>query len=676
MKGKVKALFLQSSKNEFMKSIKNGLWFVLIFFCFFSSAQQVNKETLLTIDGKNYEAGTFIKFYLKNIDIVQDKKQKDINNYLELYIDYRLKLLQAYELELDKKDSYIKDIQSTRSNLAQPYLTDNNATESLTREAYERSKQLINASHILIKLSSNAVPADTLKAWNKIQNIYKELQAGAAFGVLARTKSEGPSAGNDGMVGWFTSFSMVYEFETAAYQTPVGNYSKPFRTDFGYHIVYINDKKPNPGEVTVAHIMTIDKKGVSENTAQTRIKELYQQLQDGVAFEELAKEFSDDANSANRGGKLNKFGIGGIDETFAAAALEIENVGSYTQPIQTKYGWHIIKLLDKHPMKTYEEQEKELQEKIKKSPRSRIISDAFINKIKQQYQINENLKLAKEIYPLVNDSLLMAGNFVFDKTQKATNSKLFNIQETTYTLTDFLNYVEQNQSKGNAAFTTKKQLLDHLYKNFISQKVLSYYEDNLERDNEDFRFLYNEFKEGFLVFDLIETKIWNKADNDTTGQQQYYNAHKENYMWQRRLDLDLTQSTTEQVAQQVRKMLQEQMSIDAIKEKLNTDNKTKVIITSQVVEESYDKLPKGFQVKLGVSNVYRDKGDNFYKVINLKEIIEPSLKSLEESRGRVINDYKQELEKEWINSLREGRDIKINKKTLEKVTTQINKQLD
>lgn len=676
MKGKVKALFLQSSKNEFMKSIKNGLWFVLIFFCFFSSAQQVNKETLLTIDGKNYEAGTFIKFYLKNIDIVQDKKQKDINNYLELYIDYRLKLLQAYELELDKKDSYIKDIQSTRSNLAQPYLTDNNATESLTREAYERSKQLINASHILVKLSSNAVPADTLKAWNKIQNIYKELQAGAAFGVLARTKSEGPSAGNDGMVGWFTSFSMVYEFETAAYQTPVGNYSKPFRTDFGYHIVYINDKKPNPGEVTVAHIMTIDKKGVSENTAQTRIKELYQQLQDGVAFEELAKEFSDDANSANRGGKLNKFGIGGIDETFAAAALEIENVGSYTQPIQTKYGWHIIKLLDKHPMKTYEEQEKELQEKIKKSPRSRIISDAFINKIKQQYQINENLKLAKEIYPLVNDSLLMAGNFVFDKTQKATNSKLFNIQETTYTLTDFLNYVEQNQSKGNAAFTTKKQLLDHLYKNFISQKVLSYYEDNLERDNEDFRFLYNEFKEGFLVFDLIETKIWNKADNDTTGQQQYYNAHKENYMWQRRLDLDLTQSTTEQVAQQVRKMLQEQMSIDAIKEKLNTDNKTKVIITSQVVEESYDKLPKGFQVKLGVSNVYRDKGDNFYKVINLKEIIEPSLKSLEESRGRVINDYKQELEKEWINSLREGRDIKINKKTLEKVTTQINKQLD
>jgi peptidyl-prolyl cis-trans isomerase SurA len=659
-----------------MKSINNGLWLIVLLFCFFGNAQQINNEILLTIDGKNYDAGTFIKFYLKNIDIVQDKKQKDINNYLELYIDYRLKLLQAYELELDKKDSYIKDIQSTRSNLAQPYLTDYTATESLTREAYERSKQLINASHILVKLSSNEAPADTLKAWNKIQDIYKELEAGANFGMLARTKSEGPSAGNEGMVGWFTSFSMVYEFETAAYGTAVGSYSKPFRTDFGYHIVHVNDKKPNPGQVTVAHIMTIDKKGVSENTAQTRIKELYQQLQDGVAFEELAREFSDDANSANRGGKLNKFGIGGIDETFATAALGIEKVGSYIEPVQTNYGWHIIKLLDKHPLKTYEEQEKELQEKIKKSPRSRIISDSFISKIKQQYQISEDLKLTKEVYPLVNESQIMAGNYVIDKTQKATNSKLFSIQETNYTINDFLIYLEQNQSKGTTAFTTKKQLLDQLYENFISQKVLSYYEDNLERDNEDFKFLYNEFKEGFLVFDLIETKIWNKANNDTIGQQQYYNAHKENYMWQRRLDIDLTQSTTEQVALEVRKMLQDQMSIEAIKEKLNTDNKSQVIITSQLVEETYDKFPKGFQVKPGVSSVYQDPGDNFYKVINVKEIIEPSFKSLEESRGRVINDYKQELEKKWINSLREGRDIKINKKTLEKLITQINKQLD
>ncbi|WP_292889186.1 peptidylprolyl isomerase [Nonlabens sp.] len=661
-------------KNK--KYTKALLGMAVVLFSALSYAQQLKDATFLSIDGTDYDAGTFMKFYFKNIDIVQEESQKDIDNYLDLYIDYRLKLQQAYELGLDKKDAHIRDIQNTRSSLSQPFLTDHKVTERLVKEGYKRGLQQVNASHILIKISRGASPTDTLMAWNRIQAIYKELQQGADFGSLARAKSEGPSAGNEGNIGWFGAFVMAYEFETAAYETPVASFSKPIRTDFGYHIVYVNDKRPNPGEVTVAHIMTYDQQGEGEQTAATRIQEIYQQLEEGKSFEELAREFSDDENSAARGGRLNKFGTGGIDETFANAAFELQEKGAYTRPLETKYGWHIIQLLEKHPLKTFEDLENELKDKIQKSPRSRKITEAFTNQLKKQYQIPEKLVLPKKVYNIVNDSLIMSGTYVYDKNQNANTNELFKIRATTYTVSNFLSYVEQKQLKDFTYYADKKEKIDAFYDAFVTEKIISYYDSNLERDNEDFRFLYNEFKEGFLVFDLIETQIWNKADNDSVGQQNYYNRYKDKYAWKRRLDIDLTQSTSKEVAQKVRGMLQEGIPLDSIKARLNVDNTTKVIISSGIVEETYARLPKDFEPQLGVSKVYHSDGDSFYKVIQVNEIIESTLKTIEEARGRVINDYKQELEKNWIEELRKGHQIEVDKEVFQKVKAQIQKQLD
>tara|TARA_R110000850_G_scaffold160212_3_gene284489 strand:- start:2690 stop:4687 length:1998 start_codon:yes stop_codon:yes gene_type:complete len=660
----------------YIKYKKSLLGIAVLLFSLVSYAQKIEDATFLTIDGMDYDAGTFMKFYFKNIDIVQDEEQKDIDNYLDLYIDYRLKLQQAYELELDKKESHIRDIQSTRSSLAQPYLTDNKVTASLVKEGYERGLQQVSASHILIKISRGASPSDTLMAWNRIEAIYKELQQGADFGSLARTKSEGPSAGNEGGLGWFGAFVMAYEFETVAYETPVGTFSKPIRTDFGYHIVYVNDKRADPGEVTVAHIMTFDKQEEGEQTAASRIQEIYQQLEEGRSFEELAREFSDDENSAARGGRLDKFGTGGIDETFANAAFELQEKGAYSKPVETKYGWHIVQLLEKHPLKTFDELERELRDKIQKSPRSRKITEAFTGQLKKQYQVPGKLVLPKEVYDLVNDSLILERKYVFDKNQPANTTELFKIRETNYTIANFLSYVEQKQLKEFTFYANKKEKLDAFYEAFVTEKIISYYDSNLERDNEDFRFLYNEFKEGFLVFDLIETQIWNKADNDSVGQQDYYNRYKGKYTWKRRLDIDLTQSTSEEVALEVRKMLQQGIATDSIKARLNVDNKTKVMISSGIVEDTYHRLPDDFEVQLGVSKVHHDDGDSFYKVIQVNEIIEPSVKNIEESRGRVINDYKQELEKNWIEDLRKGHQIEIHRKVFQKVKAQIKTQLD
>lgn len=658
-----------------MKSINSLLCLIALLFITGINAQSWNEKTMLTIDGTDFDAGTFMKFYFKNIDIVQEEEQKDVDNYLELYIDYRLKLQQAYDLGLDQKEDHLNDIKGTRSSLAQPYLTDNTVTESLIKEGYEREKEQINASHILIKVSRGASPSDTLKAWNRIQEIYNQLQEGADFATLARTKSEGPSAGNEGKVGWFGPFRMAYEFETASYETPVNSFSKPTRTDFGYHIVYVNERRPNPGELTVAHIMTFDKKDADQKTAANRIQELYAQLKEGKRFEELAREFSDDLNTAPRGGKLNRFGIGGIDETFANAAYKLQEIGYYSKPIETRFGWHIIKLLEKHPLEDFKELEKELKDKLKNSPRSRKITESFTNKLKKQYNVPQDLKLPKEVYTLLEDSLIMTGKFKLDEKRKSNNNLLFNIKETNFSITDFLTYSEKKQLKDATVYSSKVEKLDAFYQAFITEKIIEYYDTNLERDNEEFRFLYNEFKEGFLVFDLIETQVWQKADNDSIGQENYYNTHKNDYKWERRIDIDLTQSISREAASEVREMLLQGVATDSIKSRLNVDNKTKVIVSSGKVEETYNRLPDGFEVKLGVSDIYHEDGDSFYKVISVKEIIEPTFKTLEEARGRVINDYKQELEKNWIDNLRKGHKIKIHKKVLKKVKAEIQKQL-
>lgn len=635
------------------------------------TAQKLEDKTLLTIDGKNYDAGTFMRVYSKNLDIVKDESQKDIDNYIELYIDYRLKLMQAYELKLEEEDAYKKELLNHRTTLAQGYLTDNQVTDALVQEAYDRSKVELKGRHILIMVEQSAPPQDTLKAWNRIQDIKRELDKGADFATVAKAKSEDPGASNGGDLGWFGPFRMVYEFETAAYNTTPGNYSKPFRTDFGYHIVKIEEKRPARGEVTVAHIMTFDPKESEEKTAAKRIQDIYKQLQETGKFEELAREFSDDLNSANQGGKLNKFGTGGINSIkFEDVAFGLKASDEISQPFESEYGWHIVKLMEKHPVQPFEELKKPLAEKIKKSPRARRITTAFTDKLKKQYKVTINDAELKAIKSNVTDSVL-SGTWANTKDYKNYNTPVMNMTGKSWTAGDFYTYLETQQKKDYTPYKTKEAKIQAAFDGYVESNLIDFYDQNLERDNKDFAFVYNEYKEGILLFNLLENKIWNRAKEDSLGQQQYFEANKEKYIWKRRLDLVLTQNTTEDAAKQVKQMLEKNMPLQEIKDALNTDGRTKVMVSSGTVEENYNRLPDNFKVQLGVSDVYSDDTTNFFKVIQVKEIIEPKAKTLDEARGSVINDYQQQLEKDWLSSLRDGHSIKIDTKVLKEVKAKL-----
>ena len=659
-----------------MKSL-NAVTGLLIFLAsFFVTAQELEDRTLLTIDGKDYDAGTFMKVYLKNLDIVQDESQKDVDNYLDLYIKYRLKLQQAYDLGLQNDEEYKKELKNYRSSLAQNYLTDTEVTDQLIREVYDRSLEEVNASHILVKVGRGAEPADTLKAYNKILEIKKELDAGADFAKVAREKSEGPSAGNAGELGWFGPFRMVYQFEDAAYETPKGKYTDPFRTDFGYHILKVNDRRKSRGEVTVAHIMTFDRQPDSTKTAESRIREIYKQLEEGKSFEELAREFSDDLRTAKEGGKLQRFGTGGINSpVFVDAALAMDEIGSYTEPIKSKYGWHIIKLLEKHPPKSFEQQEKQLRQKITKSPRARKITQSFIAKLQEKYNAEVDVTIDDEMLETVGDSIMQRA-WNYEPGAEHSDQELFTIQNQSYTKKDFYVFAEERQKKDMKQYTTKREKLESLLDAFVEESFINYYDKHLERDNKDFAFIYNEFKEGILLFNLMEKKIWGKAKQDTVALKNYYNNNKQKYQWKRRLDIILTQNTSQETAEKVQEFLRQGVEIYSIKEKLNVEGRTKTIISSGTVEEDYSRLPDNFEIKSGVSKIYHEKEDSFYKVIMVKEIMEPTIKTFDEAIGAVINDYQQVLEKEWESSLEEGHDIKVQKRTLRKVKKEIAAQTD
>lgn len=650
--------------------------FVFLFICLSSvcNAQKLEDKTLLTIDGNEYDAGTFLKVYLKNLDIVQDDSQKDMDNYLQLYIDYRLKLMQARELGLQNGDAYQQELASYRKSLAESYLTDNEVTESLVQEAYRRMNQEVNASHILIKVTRTATPADTLKAYEKIQTLVQRIQKGEDFATVARRESEDGSSASGGDLGWFGPFRMVDEFENAAYETKVGQLSPIFRTDFGYHILKVNAVRKAPGDVTVSHIMTYNQSADTTASAQERIFEIYEQLERGEDFATMAREFSEDINSARDGGALPRFGTGGLGAPeFEQAAFEMTEVNSFSKPVQTKYGWHIIKLLEKYPVPSFKDSEASLREQIKNSPRSRKITASFTNKLLNNYGVQlPKIGSYTSYFSQVTDSL-MRGNWKYEG-QKTKPKKLFIIKDQTYTVDDFYEFVSKKQLKDYRQYGSLEEKLQVYYKDFVDASLINYYDKNLERDNKDFAFIFGEYKEGLLLFDLMEKKVWEEAKNDSIGQLDYYNNNQEKYLWKRRMDLLLTQSTTEQVAQQVRELLLQDKTIEEIKEQINENGATKVMSSTGIVEESYSRLPAGFEMKEGVSRVFEKEENGFFKVLKVNEILEPTFKTFEEARGSVINDYQQELEKQWLNSLRNDRKIKVNEKVFKEVKQKVAKK--
>lgn len=628
-----------------------------------------SNSVLFTVDNESVYATEFIRVYNKNLDLVQDESQKDVDAYLSLFKSYKLKLKEARDLEFDKKPSYIRELSNYKKQLAKNYLTDNKVTDALVEEAYQRTITEVKASHVLIKIPEDASPKDTLIAYNEIIKI-REALLNVGFETIQKDIHDGKKYFVEGL-GYFSCFKMVYDFENAAYNTNVGEVSMPFRTRFGYHIVKVFDKRASRGEVTIGNLMVSSKQGDSiQESPEDRINDIYKKLSQGEDFESLAKQFSDDKSSANNGGKMQPFSGGQLSsEIFENAAFDLKNIGDVSQPFKTKFGWHIIKLYEKQETKSFEELKPELEVKVKRDSRSKLINNALLSTLKERYEIDKNESDLVYFESILNDDYFKR---IWDLPTGFDGSKRFlKIDTKQLTYQDFGNFLLKSQRKPKTKQPMSKIVSDS-YEQFLNSNLVQYQEDNLENENEDFANIVGEYRDGLLLFDLMETKIWNVAQTDTLGLKEFYNANKHNYTWKERVDADVASSANESDIKRVQELLKSGKSTEQIKEALNVNDKVAVIFTSSIMDAQHQALPKGFEFKQGVSKVYSN--NDAYLVANVKKVLPSELKTFEEAKGRIISDYQEYKEVKWIEELNTKYNIVVNQKVLDKVKAHINNQ--
>lgn len=635
------------------------------------SAQNKPKEVLFTIDDKPYYTDEFERVYKKNLDLVKDESQKDLNQYLELFVGYKLKVNKANKLGLQNNDKYKNELKSYRTQLSKNYTSDSKVTAELVNEGYERMKKEIKASHILILADENASPEDTLKAYNKIVDIRKRIMAGEDFEKLASELSEDPSAKeNKGNLGYFTSFRMVYAFETAAYNTPKGQVSKPVRTRFGYHLIKVNDVRDNRGEISVSHIMIMNpKEGEDASRAENTIKDIYKKIQQGESFEELAKQFSEDKSSSTKGGLLNKFGSGQLSsEIFENMAFSLSKENPISQPIQSEYGWHIIKFNEKFPLKTLDESKKELETKIGRDDRSRIITNTLTEKLRKKYTVKRNEKVYAAISKLVtNDFYDSKWEFTEDDKTKAT---LLTLDKKDISGTAFLTYVKSQQKAGMTLKPVNK-LVDLLYSKFVDDQLNTYYNDNLETEFPEFSNVMDEYRDGLLLFDLMEKEIWDRSKTDTLGLKAFYETQKDKHKWKTRLNILVASSTNADMIKKAQGMLKKGKSIQEIKDKLNTKEVINIMFSENTLEVGDANIPKDTKPEVGLSDVTQ-KGEYYY-VTRVNKVIPETNKTFEECKGKIVNEYQQYLEQNWVTELKKEFKVAVDQAVFERLKTTINK---
>ncbi|MFI5204499.1 MAG: peptidylprolyl isomerase [Flavobacteriales bacterium] len=641
-------------------------FFVLILFCIglapLAHAQK-KEPVLMKVNGKAVTKSEFEAIFKKNNrDSVVTKKSLD--EYVKLFTNFKLKVAEAEELGMDTLKKFKEELAGYRKQLAKPYLVDTKMNDDLLKEAYDRLQWEVRASHILVLCNPDASPEDTLKAWKKIIALREKAVKTNDFATVAGEGSEDPSAKtNKGDLGFFTSFQMIYSFETACYNLKKGEISQPVRTRYGYHLVNLTDKRKARGTILVAHILIaardedpVDKK---EN-ARLRAEEILGRIKKGEDFAMLASQFSDDQSSRAKGGELKWFGPREMTEEFENASFSLEKDGDVTELVKTTYGYHIIKRLQLKTSDSFDKMKGELKMRISRDSRSYLPQASFVKKLRKKYSVKENKKAFDGIVKTI-DTTIFAGQW---DTKKADGlkSKLFSFAKKNYTQADFVNYIGKNQRKD------KKQDIDQymrfMFDRFIGEELLAYEDSKLESQYTEFRLLMKEYRDGILLFDLTDKKVWSKAVKDTAGLRVFYEANKMNYMHGRRFDCEIYTCKDETIALSVLKDIQtgtvSEQDMDA---KYNKESKLNMRVEKGLFSESDKPVIKRIDnSKPGVNNPVNENGQ--FMVVKINRIMEPSPKSLFEAKGPVTSDYQDSLEQEWLAQLKAKYKVEVNNEVL------------
>jgi len=624
---------------------------------------QAADPILMTINGKPVLKSEFEYIYNKN-NTNNSLDKKTLEEYVDLFVNFKLKVEEAKKQGIDTTASFINELSGYRSQLTKPYLTDTKADEALLQEAYNRSKEDVEVSHILIRIPQSAAPADTLKAWKEINTIWNRLQK-EEFAKVAKEVSQDQSAEkNGGYIGWISAFRTVYPFETTAYNTSVGTYSKPIRTAFGYHIVKVMGRRNSMGEILVSHIMIFTSQGddATNKKAKATIDSIYQRVKAGDDFGALAQKNSQDKGSSVKNGELPWFGTGRMVPEFETAAFALKNTGDISLPIQSAYGWHIIKLLDKKGLAPYDEVKADLERKVKRDERANKGQQSFVATLKKDYNYQINASSLQEFTKLLGTKTL--NDSIFKVEAAKLDKPLFSFAGKTYTQSDFAKYVKKNSSSDK---TVASDIIDEKIANFSDAELLAYEDSQLEKKHDDFRFLMQEYHDGILLFEVSNREVWDKASKDTEGLAKYFNENRADYTWEKPHFKGRIISCKDQDTFKAAKSIVQKSHNDSIDKYLRTRLNDSI---------QYVKIDKGLYVqgenKAVDKYIFKTKekfeaGKDYPFVFVAGKMLKNKPEDYTDVRGLVTADYQEYLEQEWIKALRAKYTVSVDQNVLKTV---------
>jgi peptidyl-prolyl cis-trans isomerase SurA len=652
-------------------NIRSSLLIILIFLLpVLSRAQNLNDKVLLTVEGRKMQVGEFIRMYNKS---QEPGKTLDIDTYLQQFIVFKLKVADAIKEGYDTTKAYKTELNGYRNQLAQNYLTDTQTKERLLQKAYQRSLTEINGWHILISLPQEASPEDTLKAWKKASDIKERIVDGESFEQVARGASDDPSVKiNGGNLGYFTVFQMIMPFEDAAYRLKKGAISDPVRTPYGYHIIKVTDKRPAKGKIRVAHIMKASPPGTGDREAkqaEDEINDIYRQLQAGASFRELSKKYSDHKESSTNGGELNWFGAGEIINDFSEAAFSLRDTGSFTKPVRTIYGWHIIKLLEKKAPGSFEESKSFLESKINQSYLNSISKKSFVEKLKKDYKFRID-QGTYDWFVANTDTLIIQGLKKYDRTI-IPEGILYSFANQYLTAKDFAYYIEK---RGSMIVTKDSSVfINSSIETRAADQLIAYENSMLEKKYPEFRYLMNEFHDGILLFEISGNKVWNKVNEDTIGLLRYYEGHKNSFLSRGGIEgkiYTLRQKGEEkELSSAFKKYAGKNDFENRLLEKFTRKNDTLLTIEGGRWFKGDDSEIDNLQWVTGSQSFTRD---GFPSIIVVNKIIEPVPLKLNEVQGEMLTGYQEYLESEWIRQLKQKYNVKIDSLILDEVKKKLN----
>lgn len=619
-------------------------------------------QALFTYGPYSVSKDEFLRVYKKNsINKQPDMSEKELRSYLELYTLFRMKVAEADKQHLDTVATIDRELTNYRKQLAKNYLTDEQIANKLIREAYDRMKEDVRVSHILV---SCAPGSDTVVARRKIDSIAKLIATKAqTFEALAAMSDDKGSATKGGDIGYFTALQTVYPFENAAYNTPKGKVSAPFRTQFGYHILKVTDRRPNKGEVKVAQILIQVSKARGEEgiaASKKRADSVMAELKSGTPFHVLVEKYSDDRYTKNDSGVMKAFGTGKMVPEFEDAAFALKKPGEIAGPIQTEYGFHIIKLIQKMPLQPFDTVQPQLKRRVDNDSRAQTARDIYYDKVKAKNGFKEYPQNFTQVYDKILADTSGDGKTIVLDNYHDMSKPVFTLAGKDYTQHDFVAFLfGLTRGKLNGP---KNAVVRDAYSLYMNNVLTDFQEHKLVEENPDFKILMTEYRDGIMLFELMDRNVWSKASKDTVGLKSFFETRKGKYMWEPGFEGAVYKFKNRAAFDTGMIMINAgKYTEEEIAKAVNTSDRPDGVSVQRGHYE-FSRYKDATLAELQANKIKTIPGENgAVTVVVAKQVYAaPSAKTLEEARGYVVAEYQDYLEKQWNEKMRRDYPVKVN----------------